>query len=56
MVYEYECKQCGQFVAEQKITEPPLKKCPLCNKEVKKLISKTSFILKGDGWFNKNGY
>ena len=31
--YEYQCNNCGQTLeAMQKITEPPLKKCPHCGK------------------------
>jgi putative FmdB family regulatory protein len=56
MVYEYECKNCGQLQIEQRIIDPPTKLCPYCNKEIKRLISKTDFILKGDGWYKKNGY
>lgn len=55
--YEYECKKCGyQFTREQKITEAPNPHCTECGGlEAKRLISKTSFALKGKGWF-KDGY
>lgn len=57
--YDYECEKCHKtFEADQKITEPPLKKCPekSCKGEVKRLISGTSsFVLKGGGWA-KDGY
>ena len=55
MFYEYECKKCGPFEVEQKITEPSIKLCPRCQKEVKRLISKTSFRLVGKGWA-RDGY
>lgn len=29
----------------------PLAKCPACGGHVKKLISNTSFVLKGTGWY-----
>jgi len=35
----------------QKITEPAIKTCPHCKSSVKKLISQTSFQLKGSGWY-----
>lgn len=50
-IYEYECPTCGQFELLRKITDPPLKKCPTCKKAVKKLMSNTSFQLKGTGWY-----
>ena len=50
-IYEYECQKCGTFEATQRITENPLSKCPTCKGKVKKLISNTSFQLKGTGWY-----
>jgi len=50
-IYEYECRKCGTFEATQKITDKPLGKCPTCKGKVKKLISNTSFQLKGTGWY-----
>jgi putative FmdB family regulatory protein len=51
--YEYECANC-KFYTElmQKISDPPLKKCPSCGKStMKKLISAPVFRLKGGGWY-----
>jgi len=39
------------FEVTQRITEDPLKKCPTCQHKVQKLISNTSFQLKGSGWY-----
>jgi len=50
-IYEYECPKCGQFEVTQRITEAQLKKCPDCRSNVRKLISSTSFQLKGSGWY-----
>ena len=50
-IYEYECPKCGDFEVSQRITEEPLKKCPHCRSKVRKLISNTSFQLKGSGWY-----
>jgi len=50
-IYEYACPKCGQFEVTQRITEEPLKKCPTCKSKVRKLISNTSFQLKGSGWY-----
>lgn len=50
-IYEYACPKCGEFEVTQRITENPLKKCPTCKSKVRKLISNTSFQLKGSGWY-----
>lgn len=50
-IYEYQCENCGHFEVTQKITEKPLGRCPTCKEKVKKLISHTSFQLKGTGWY-----
>ena len=50
-IYEYNCSKCGVFEVTQRITEDPLKKCPSCRSKVQKLISNTSFQLKGTGWY-----
>jgi putative FmdB family regulatory protein len=50
-IYEYQCQKCGTFEVSQRITEKPLGKCPTCRSKVKKLISNTSFQLKGTGWY-----
>jgi len=53
-IYEYHCEKCKhEFEREQRITEDPVKTCPECrSRRVKKLISQTSFVLKGGGWYN----
>jgi putative FmdB family regulatory protein len=50
-IYEYSCPKCGEFETTQRITDAPLKKCPTCKSKVQKLISNTSFQLKGSGWY-----
>ena len=52
--YEYMCEKCEhEFEREQRISEPPVKTCPECrSRKVKKLISRTSFVLKGGGWYS----
>ena len=50
-IYEYLCKKCGEFEVTQRITDDPLARCPTCRGKVKKLISNTSFQLKGSGWY-----
>jgi putative FmdB family regulatory protein len=51
-IYEYKCLKCGkEFEVIQKFSDEPLRKCSDCEGEVRKLISNTSFILKGTGWY-----
>jgi putative FmdB family regulatory protein len=50
-IYEYACEHCGVFEEMQRITDPPIAKCPKCKRKVRRLISQTSFQLKGSGWY-----
>ncbi len=51
-IYEYQCTKCGEvFEAFQKITDEPLTQCKFCKAKVEKLISHSSFQLKGSGWY-----
>jgi putative FmdB family regulatory protein len=51
--YEYECSNCKFYVeALQKISDPPLRKCPSCKKQtMQRLVSAPNFRLKGGGWY-----
>jgi putative FmdB family regulatory protein len=52
--YEYQCAACDhEFEREQRITEDPIKTCPSCKaRKARRLISRTSFVLKGSGWYS----
>lgn len=56
-IYEYECPTHGRFEVQQRITENALSTCTVeaCGEPVRKLISSTSFALKGGGWY-ADGY
>lgn len=56
-IYEYECPTHGRYEVQQRITESSLTTCtsPGCGKPIRKLISSTSFALKGGGWY-ADGY
>jgi putative FmdB family regulatory protein len=56
-IYEYECPTHGRFEVNQRISEDALKTCTIetCGQPVRKLISSTSFALKGGGWYS-DGY
>lgn len=51
--YEYQCGACGKtHEAMQKVSDPPLRKCPACGKsQLRKLMSAPIFRLKGSGWY-----
>ena len=52
-IYEYECDACGHHMeALQKFSDPPLSECEECHSsKIKKLISQSTFHLKGTGWY-----
>lgn len=52
-IYEYKCENCHEtFEVLQKFSDDPLTECILCSDgPVKKLISASSFILKGSGFY-----
>ncbi len=51
-IREYKCSECGEITEViQKINEKPLEKCPKCGGKLEKLISNSSFVLKGSGWY-----
>lgn len=51
--YEYECAACKhRWEADQRITDKPLEECPKCGaKDVRRLIGRSTFVLKGTGWY-----
>jgi putative FmdB family regulatory protein len=51
--YEYECKSCGHtFDAFQSMRDEPIKSCPQCGREVRRLINGgTGVIFKGSGFY-----
>jgi len=51
-IYEYECTQCGNIEeALQKFSDKPLTRCGHCNGKLTKLVSQSTFHLKGSGWY-----
>jgi len=51
-IYEYSCKKCGKHIEViQKFSDKLLRTCPDCKGRLSKLISRTSFQLKGTGWY-----
>lgn len=55
-IYEYSCEDCLQIFEEwQKDFQGKEKTCPVCGGTAHRLISNTSFVLKGSGWYS-SGY
>lgn len=51
-IYEYECTKCGNIEeALQKFSDKPLTKCKHCSGKLHKLVSQSTFHLKGSGWY-----
>jgi putative FmdB family regulatory protein len=56
-LYEYACGNCGsELELRQSIKDPPRTDCPDCGEEsLERLVSQSSFSLKGGGWY-ADGY
>ena len=50
--YEYRCNSCGhQFEKVQKFSDDPIKICPVCGKDVRKVYHPAGVAFKGSGWY-----
>ncbi|WP_022850781.1 FmdB family zinc ribbon protein [Limisalsivibrio acetivorans] len=56
-IYEYKCSSCGEVteMMEKITSDQNQKECPKCGGEASRIMSVTSFQLKGGGWYNQ-GY
>jgi len=51
-IYEYQCEKCGEITEVfQSFSDKPLKKCSNCSGKLHKIISQSTFHLKGTGWY-----
>jgi len=51
-IYEYECEKCGAHLEVlQKMGDKALTRCAKCRGKVRKVVSRSSFQLKGSGWY-----
>lgn len=51
-IYEYSCRKCGEVIEKiQKFSDPPLRRHAACGGTLTKLVSQSSFQLKGSGWY-----
>ncbi len=55
-IYEYQCHECQQIFEEwQTNFEDKVLECPVCGAKATKVLSNSSFVLKGGGWYS-SGY
>jgi putative FmdB family regulatory protein len=51
-IYEYACDKCDSHLEVlQKMGDKPLTRCTKCRGKVRKVVSRSSFQLKGSGWY-----
>lgn len=53
-IYEYRCRECHQVFEEwsKQVNDGSLSRnCPICKGQANRLISNTTFALKGGGWY-----
>lgn len=51
-IYEYECDDCKHRTELlQKLSDPPLEKCPECGSTVRKVVSAAGLQFKGSGFY-----
>ena len=51
-LYEYQCKKCQRIQeTSHKISERIKVNCSYCTTPMQKVISKSTFVLKGTGWY-----
>ncbi|GAB6037846.1 hypothetical protein JCM15519_24050 [Fundidesulfovibrio butyratiphilus] len=52
-IYEYRCQECQQTFEEwQKDFTERQVPCPVCGGKSERIMSNTSFVLKGGGWYS----
>lgn len=53
-IYEYVCEACGRITeVMQRVSDPPPPTCAECGeRRLARLVSRTSFQLRGGGWYS----
>ncbi|MEM7111287.1 MAG: FmdB family zinc ribbon protein [Chloroflexota bacterium] len=58
-IYTYKCKNCEhEFETRQRMSDDPLKDCPVCEGEVRRVVRSVGVVFKGSGFYvtdNRNG-
>lgn len=50
--YVYACDSCGaQFEQFQSFKDAPLRTCPACSGEVRRVFQPVGIVFKGSGWY-----
>lgn len=50
--YRYRCKKCGhEFEARQRMSDNPLKECPVCHGPVRRVVGSVGIVFKGNGFY-----
>ena len=53
--YEYACKKCGEHLeVVQSFRDEPLKECPACGGELRKVFSPVGISFKGSGFYRND--
>ena len=55
-LYEFECKECNINIEMLQKMDEKTPNCPVCGRSMVRVMSTTTFILKGKGWFKSGGY
>lgn len=55
LLYEFECPSCGHMLEKYVKMGTSKTKCPKCKNYMNKIVSLSSFILKGSRW-ERDGY
>lgn len=52
-IYEYKCPKCNNLfqLLERMSEASEIRKCPKCGEDARKIVSLSSFHLKGSGWY-----
>ena len=51
-LYEYECYVCERrFERIQKVSDDPVRECPSCGGQVRRLLGVPALQFKGSGWY-----
>lgn len=53
--YEYRCKSCAhEFEVQQSFSDDPLRECPQCKGELRKLFGNIGISFKGSGFYKND--
>jgi len=54
-LYEFKCPKCGSIYEKIQAFEDGAPRCALDDMQTDRIISRSSFVLRGPGWY-KDGY